>query len=65
VQSALDGGVVNAGVRADADLARQHLQTVRADEIGDDTVLLETITSQSRITLAMAARTQVSVMASL
>ena len=59
VQSALDGGVVNAGVRADADLASQHLQTVRADEISDDTVLLETITSQSRITLALAARTQV------
>ena len=59
VQSALDGGVVNAGVRADASLTNQHLQTVRADEIGDDTVLLETITSQSRITLAMAARTQV------
>ena len=59
VQSALDGGVVNAGVRAGASLTNQHLQTVRADEIGDDTVLLETITSQSRITLAMAARTQV------
>ena len=59
VQSALDGGVMNAGVRADADLARLHLQTVCADEIGDDTVRLETITSQSRIRLAMAARTQV------
>ena len=58
VQSTLDGGVRNSGVPADAYLANDHLQITRTEAVTDDTVLLETITRQSRIAIAMAARTR-------
>ena len=59
VQATLDGGVRNSGVPADAHLANDHLQTIRTEPVDHETVLLETITRQSRITIAMAARTRI------
>ena len=58
VQSLLDGRVSNAGVAAYAGLANRHLESVRTAAVSDDTVLLETMTNQSHITIAMAARTR-------
>ena len=58
VRSALDASVVNANVPAVAQLAHRHLRTVRADVVDADTVRLEVITTQSQITVAMAARTR-------
>jgi trehalose/maltose hydrolase-like predicted phosphorylase/beta-phosphoglucomutase-like phosphatase (HAD superfamily) len=59
VRSALDGRVGNLGVAEYRLLATRHLQPVRAEPVDDETLLLETATTQSRITLAMAARTRV------
>jgi beta-phosphoglucomutase family hydrolase len=59
VQATLDGGVRNSGVPADAYLANDHLQTTRTEPVDHETVLLETITRQSRITIAMTARTRI------
>ena len=61
VRSALDASVVNANVPALAQLADRHLRTVRADVVDAETVRLEVITTQSGITVAMAARTRFSV----
>ena len=58
VRSSLDGGVVNGNVAALAPLANRHLRTVRTDVIAADTVMLEVVTTQSQITIAMAARTR-------
>ncbi len=58
VRSALDASVVNANVPALAQLADRHLRTVRTDVVDAETVRLEAITSQSGITVAMAARTR-------
>ena len=61
VRSALDAGVVNANVPALAQLADRHLRTVRTDVVDPETVRLEVITTQSAITVAMAARTRFSI----
>ena len=58
VRSSLDGGVVNGNVAALAQLGNRHLRTVRTDVIAADTVMLEVVTTQSQITIAMAARTR-------
>ena len=58
VRSGLDANVVNANVPAQAQLAHRHLRTVRTDIVDAETVRLEVITSQSAITVAMAARTR-------
>lgn len=58
VQSSLDGRVTNSGVAAYAGLANHHLDLVRTTGLNHDTVLLESVTNQSHITIAMAARTR-------
>jgi alpha,alpha-trehalase len=59
IRSTLDGGVTNSLVERYRDLADRHLGTVRTHEISDDSVLLTTQTTQSRIPIAMAARSTV------
>jgi trehalose/maltose hydrolase-like predicted phosphorylase len=50
--------VVNANVPALARLAHRHLRTVRTEVVDAQTAQLEVITTQSQITVAMAARTR-------
>lgn len=59
VRSGVDGGVVNSNVAEYAALANRHLETVAAEEVGPDTLLVETETTQSRIRVTVAARTTV------
>ncbi len=59
VRSAIDGTVVNDGVARYRKFKKRHLAPVRTREVGPDTVLLETRTNQSRIGVAIAARTEV------
>jgi len=58
VRSALDGRVENAGVARYRDLARRHLEPLEARAVDDDTVFLRMRTLQSRLEIAMAARTR-------
>jgi len=58
VRSALDGRVENAGVARYRDLARRHLEPLEARAVGDDTVYLKVRTLQSRLEIALAARTR-------
>ncbi|MDQ2827087.1 MAG: family 65 glycosyl hydrolase [Actinomycetota bacterium] len=59
VRSGVDGGIVNNNVAEFAALAHRHLAPVAVEETGPETVLVETETSQSRIRIAVAARTTV------
>jgi len=59
--SALDGSVVNAGVPRYRDLASDHLEPIYTSRPDPDTVCLVVETSQSRIRIAEAARTQLKV----
>ena len=59
VRSGLDGDVTNAGVVRYRDLASRHLEEPELEEIDATTIGLRACTSQSRIRLAIAARTQV------
>jgi len=58
IRSALDGRLVNAGVGRYADLSNRHLEPIAAAE-KERAVLLQVRTSQSRIAIAEAARTEV------
>jgi alpha,alpha-trehalase len=58
VLSALDGRVENAGVARYRDLARRHLEPLEARAAGEDTVTLKMRTLQSRLEVALAARTR-------
>jgi alpha,alpha-trehalase len=58
VRSTLDGRVENAGVARYRDLARRHLEPLDARAEGDDTVYLKMRTLQSRLEIALAARTR-------
>ncbi len=58
VRSGLDGRVVNAGVRRYSDLNGRHLQTLGQAEVDGETVDLQSETTQSRIRIALAARTR-------
>ena len=58
LRSSLDGSTTNSGVADYAALANHHLESVRTAELTPDTVLLESRTNQSQITIAMAARTR-------
>jgi trehalose/maltose hydrolase-like predicted phosphorylase len=58
VWSGLDGRVVNAGVRRYRDLNGQHLNVLDAAEAGDELIELQVETTQSRIRVALAARTR-------
>ncbi len=58
IASALDGRVVNAGVARYGALAKQHLEPVAAQAVGADGMLLHCRTSQSRLEIALGARTR-------
>jgi len=58
-RSGLDGSVSNNGVARYRQLASQHLDILELDHLGADTLYLRARTNQSRIELAMAARTLV------
>ena len=59
IRSTLDGNVTNSLVERYRDLANEHLGSVDKREIGDNSVLLTVQTTQSRIPIAMAARSTV------
>ncbi|MCY4440606.1 MAG: glycoside hydrolase family 65 protein [Deltaproteobacteria bacterium] len=58
IRSSLDGSVINAGVPRYRQLNSKHLETVEKGHTGEDGVYLVVQTSQSRIRLALAARTR-------
>jgi alpha,alpha-trehalase len=59
IRSTLDGNVTNSLVERYRDLANQHLGSVGKREISDNSVLLTVETNQSRVPIAMAARSTV------
>ncbi|MCZ6695764.1 MAG: glycoside hydrolase family 65 protein, partial [Acidobacteria bacterium] len=59
IRSALDGNVINAGVPRYRGLSSRHLEFLESGELDDDTVRVVVRTTQSRITMAQAARTRV------
>ena len=59
IRSTLDGSVTNSLVERYRDLDSQHLGSVEAREISSNSVLLTAQTTQSRIPIAMAARSTV------
>ncbi|MEO1060343.1 MAG: glycosyl hydrolase family 65 protein [Actinomycetota bacterium] len=59
VRSAIDGSVVNAGVPRYRALNSEHLAPVRTESNDDEIVSLVTKTTQSDVTIAIAARHQV------
>jgi len=59
IRSTLDGNVTNSLVERYRDLANDHLGLVEKREINDHCVLLAVQTTQSRIPIAMAARSMV------
>jgi len=58
IRSSLDGSVINAGVPRYRQLNSKHLETLEKGRTGDDGVYLVVQTNQSRIRLALAARTR-------
>jgi len=58
VQSALDGSVVNAGVKRYQQLSSKHLDTVSMGSVNSDGIYLVVQTNQSRVQVSEAARTQ-------
>ena len=58
-RSALDGTVVNAGVKRYQSLANKHLEPVETERVGADAIYLKVRTSQSRLEIAQAARTRI------
>ncbi|WP_218592488.1 glycoside hydrolase family 65 protein [Pseudonocardia oceani] len=58
VRCGVDGRVTNRNVAEYRLLADRHLQPVAARQVDPETVLLEMVTSQSRVHIAMAARTR-------
>jgi len=59
VWSGLDGRIVNSGVQRYQNLNGRHLEVLHAAEAGEETVELQAETSQSRIRIAVAARTRI------
>ncbi len=57
VRSGLDGTVVNAGVARYRALAGRHLETLAAEHVGEESLLLRSRMSQSRLEVAQAIRT--------
>jgi alpha,alpha-trehalase len=58
VRSGLDGRVVNAGVKRYRDLNARHLAVLGQAEVNPETVDLQVETTQSRVRVALAARTR-------
>ncbi|WP_084759807.1 beta-phosphoglucomutase family hydrolase [Nocardia mangyaensis] len=59
VESAIEGAVRNRNVAADAALNSHHLEAGTHRRLDDETVLHETRTTQSALTIATAARTRI------
>lgn len=58
VRSGIEGRVANRNVTEDQQLSAVHLQPVGVRQVDVDTVLLDVVTSQSQVHIAMAARTR-------
>ncbi|MGD9299874.1 MAG: hypothetical protein PVG09_09225, partial [Thiohalocapsa sp.] len=58
IESALDGSVQNNGVERYQGLTGRHLEPLGTDAVGEDGLWLKVRTRQSRLELALAARTQ-------
>ena len=58
VRSGIEGRVANRNVTEDQQLSGLHLRPVTARQVNVDTVLLDVVTSQSQVHIAMAARTR-------
>ncbi len=58
VRSALDGRVVNAGVKRYSRFDNKHLEPMETGTVGEDGVWLKMRTNQSHIEVALAARTR-------
>lgn len=59
ISSGIDGSVINAGVERYRDLNSKHLSVIDKDTIGDDCMHLTASTTQSKIVMALAARTNI------
>jgi beta-phosphoglucomutase family hydrolase len=59
VLTGVDGNVFNGNLAEDAPLAKVHLAPEAAEVVDRNTVVLAVITTQSRIRIAMAARTRI------
>ncbi|WP_299821362.1 glycosyl hydrolase family 65 protein [uncultured Pontibacter sp.] len=59
LKTALDGRVINSGVARYRSLESKHLEPVTADQYNEDTLYLVAQTSQSKVRMAQAARTEV------
>ncbi|WP_227492314.1 beta-phosphoglucomutase family hydrolase [Nocardioides salarius] len=59
IASSIDAGVNNRNVAEYRPLADQHLRTVSTEEVDPSTLLVDVETTQSRVRLAIAARTMV------
>jgi alpha,alpha-trehalase len=57
-RSALDGRVTNCGVARYRGLDNVHLRSLEARQVDAETILLKTITNQSALVIAVAARTR-------
>jgi trehalose/maltose hydrolase-like predicted phosphorylase len=58
VRTAIDGRVVNAGAKLYRKFNNQHLEPLTGEIVGEDGMCLEVRTSQSKLHVAQAARTQ-------
>ncbi len=58
-RTGLDGRVLNTGVERYQRLNSKHLEPLRTAQISEDTIYLEAQTSQSKLRVALAARTRV------
>jgi len=59
VETALDGGVINSGVKRYRKLSSKHLKGLETEAVDEETVFLRVQTSQSRIEIAQASRTRI------
>ncbi|MCG5529445.1 glycoside hydrolase family 65 protein [Halorhodospira halochloris] len=59
IRSGIDGGVENLGVARYRQLETKHLEVLEARESATDSVTLRSMTNQSRLDMAHAARTRV------
>ena len=59
IRSGLDGRIVNAGVKRYRDLNGQHLTILGQTEVDKETIDLQVETNQSRVRVALTARTRV------
>jgi alpha,alpha-trehalase len=58
VRSTIDGSVRNRGVKRYSQLSDRHLRTLEREQKADDTVMIRSRTTQSRVEVVVAARTR-------